>query len=556
MMIARWLRLPSGALMAACLFTSGPSRIAAEQQRAEAAQQLPTVEVRLPVYEYRKGELPRRLETFEMRRFNMPPSRDKARVITRPPSPFKLPEPWRPNRYFGPFRSGSDLGLIQLRLHGQTATWYYNGFFASINATEDPFVTDIFRIYYRPDFALGTLASATLPANASPAYGQAVTSITAAVASSGYAYDILLSLEEISYTSRYGGSVCYRFRLADVSTPNRSELEPEGFGYEFGRDGSGGAASWRFDVQSLIVNVYVVPQAQLINPRQNWPYNTLTIAMEFDAPAYVAYKDGFAVTAEEGAIPFQQVLDAVRRGTPPSLQTLFRPPISLFTHAWIHNQHQTLIDPTEKVTQLVIGDAWADVFTEQYKPVIVARWRATGLSDDTQTTWFNAGGDPEWRVRVRSFKNRNSVLTQIRETHVRLDESSGTSFAVFAAFSPSECDGLQRINVRLRLREKDPVGDDKFVIVDVPLATNCSAIQSIVAANTWPTLVPTGMLPVVADAVSYTLCSVADSTGMSPPGGVCLDDFGMQGTSQFTLKGKTDEYSTMYWLTQVAIEAR
>src|SRR5687768_6286564 len=90
-------------------------------------------DIAVPAFEYEKGKLPRLTGQMETRQVATYVSNYGSAVRHLPTSvemirPRGRQAPWRPLRYFGPFRTGSDPTRIQIHLNGHDATWHYNDF--------------------------------------------------------------------------------------------------------------------------------------------------------------------------------------------------------------------------------------------------------------------------------------------------------------------------------------------------------------------------------------------------------------------------------------------
>ncbi|MEJ2705414.1 MAG: hypothetical protein P8Z79_23485 [Sedimentisphaerales bacterium] len=381
-----------------------------------------------------------------------------------PTSPSLLASPWRPLKHFGPFRHGSDLSKIQVWIHGPNVHLYYNDFFAGV----DPSAKEIYKIYYNPDMR-NAPTNVVLPTDSTPAlthvpggfFSPSGPSISPSPSTSHTVNNLLLSLEKIAYSSKMGGSLALHFKLADIHTQVEDARHPEDFEYEFQDD------EYRFDVGRLGMTVYVQPKASLFNPKQNHNYAT-GIGVEFTPEEVVAWKDNRIVDSPEVQDRLTTLLAEVAKDIGSKLMTTVKPGISLFTHAWIHDQHQGKIGQNDKVTKLLMSDDFIDLYTEQYEPYLYVSWRISSLMRDPVFGEFSN----EFRVNVKvehlypqvsGDNGRPAYMTMLTD-HFPLEEEEHSRWITAFGGKVEEAldDALNHIRIKVKLVEKDPFWNDIY----------------------------------------------------------------------------------------------
>jgi hypothetical protein len=242
---------------------------------------------------------------------------------TAAPQNYPIRLSWRPLRHFGPFFKGSDITQVQVGLNERTATWYYNEFLAT---HED---TAIFKRYY----------GSSLPTNRPPS-----NVVPGTFPSSNGFNDIVLSLQRVSYSSRYGGTVELKFKAV------------EDYEVEVRKD----TTLW--DIGTLEMNAYVVPVAGSFNPNYLLQYSSLTY-LEFVPQEAVAYE---LVNEKLTSLPDNNLAElnsALKEIAVHLLTNTFTRDASRFVHAFVHSQFKDYIGPTDKVDIVEITDDFLDLHT-------------------------------------------------------------------------------------------------------------------------------------------------------------------------------------------------
>jgi hypothetical protein len=385
-------------------------------------------------------------------------------------------------RHFGRFKQGSELGQVQVLLEGTNATWYYNQFFSTTEAATN----SIFRLYLRTNY--NSNQAVTLPATATPVLGHVPGSGAIGQNVQGTtAHQLLLSMDEVSYSSRYGGTIVLSFRLADVPTPNHDQTHAENFAYEVRH-----APGYSIDVGRLQMRVYVTPQLNLFNP-VNAVSTSSAVAVEFDVPEATVYSAGVPVSEEDAKRIVREAFAALAGpirtaiGTPTPGQ--FRASAPLFAHAFLHDQFQALIAGNEKVTKLLIADEFVDMYTEARQPYVYADWKKSGIYGHLD---FPTLGD-EFEMRVRVYYVDNDGNKKLASDRTKETDAYDDETVMLFGGLVSECRSINHIELRINLKELDTLGDDEYGAVVLDYVLNCDAIEARAALASPVGDVPNGI---------------------------------------------------------------
>jgi hypothetical protein len=396
--------------------------------------------------------------------------------------------PWRPRRYTGPFTAGSELQDIQVLLNNNAAAWYYNGFFADHDSPA------IYKRYYRMNWGAGSsFDSVELPGNATPD----LTPRTADHPGADGANEILLSLQRIEYSSRYGGSVRLVFGMASHYTAPDS-VQMEDFDYEFK------TGDYLFDTRDLEMSIYVIPLVANLNPTHAPLFPTSTYAAwqhtEFSASAVTAYKlkNGKAEIAEyDAAAQAALMLVEGQVGSNLSPFLSYGPPnAQLFVLGWLHDQFQSLLtDGTTGVKAVHLSDNYADMVTYGRTPVfsLYLSLEDVGVTDSDYEMWgnnYNIYQDPSaagsgQRVEVETYPRSNGIgwAYVVRP----LEPGDSTPWMALGTWTVAECPGLVEDRFTFRLADPGFFGRTWYGPADFLYSFSCSALTDLVNAQSWGT---------------------------------------------------------------------
>jgi hypothetical protein len=350
---------------------------------------------------------------------------------------------WAPRRYFGPIFGNSP----DLHLNGENATFVYNNFFVS-----NPDAA-IFRQYY----------GANLPSNA-PTLPEA---IPGQMPSTGFK-DVRLSLDRLTYSSRYGGT----FKLSFVQS---EDLEIE---YREGNQ------AW--DIASLEMSVYVVPVASQFNPVAGPIFSNSLMYVEFHPQGVVGYDVGQngRLTIQTGD-PLPGLLTALSQTAVTAASGANFPTDAIrFSLGFVHTQFSDLISGNRVVTGVEISDGYFFPRTREGIPVALVTAKVSDINLDTE--W----GSEEIHVsltvaHVYDGLDQNN-WPAFRFEFPEIDDHGSTPEKVIGAFPlENSCGNISEIWIFPDVMESDPISDDVFGTdptvwsITVPSGTfPCSAVQA------------------------------------------------------------------------------
>jgi hypothetical protein len=395
-------------------------------------------------------------------------------VTANPPLDWPTQTAWLPQRHFGPFLEVSKFDEIQVLVQqgaNQSPQWYFNDYFRR----------NRYRRIYSKYFQNGVLptgdTSATpqldnvpgqVPARGSAGFGDAEVAST----------DILFVLDQIRYTSRYGGSVEFSFQTA------------EDYEYELRR----GSKLW--DIQSMELYVYSNLKAASFNPI---PFQSNL----FEAPVYAelrprAYQmynidTDFKIRASKNQ--HEEALESALQKIADRIASHVNKPANQFAHGYVHTQFQAALPPdsTNKVRKVLLSENYLDLHFTERVPLFTLRGRLTGIHAPTLDLFSN-----------EEFRGFLSVGHKYKgkpdEWHrVYFPGDFGTIEAVgytywlpLGHWSLEECQFLEKVTVNVYLMEDDPAGHHlfdikthKFLFEDnednedfVDFVIDCEAVQN------------------------------------------------------------------------------
>jgi len=313
----------------------------------------------------------------------------------------------------------------------------------------------IFRKYY----------GATLPANI-PTLPQAV---PGTVPGSGFR-DVRLSLDRLTYSSRYGGS----FKLSFLTT--------EDFQVEY-REGS---EAW--DIAGLEMDVYARPVALRFNP--NSPISRTPqgdIHLEFRPRGVVGYTVSTSgdLTLAPGD-PLPNLLSALQQTAQNIVQgQSFRVDVERLSLGLVHAQFWDDIGQTNTVTAVEISDGYFFPRTTPGIPVAVVTMQVSDISLNTEP------GDEEIDIRLdvnHVFEGCEFHLSDcpgFTFEFPEMDEHSATSQITIGVFHlDGDCSSLKAVGVAPSVVETDGITlEDRFDTA--PLAFQTGELDCVGMKAAW-----------------------------------------------------------------------
>lgn len=393
---------------------------------------------------------------------------------TEPGPLWPITRSWKPRRFYGPWFAGSHFDAIQLllgRVGGSLSTWYYTIYFHDITG-------DDLQIYSQYIPGISTSMAAPRDYNKVPGLYPMGSS-----AGNATFTDISLSLNEIHLSSLYGGSVELVFR-------SRENVEVEI---------RKGDTLW--DLRSLEARIYATPKKEQMNPlapqQYDGAFHALYVELEgFDVTEYSLSGTNII---REASVNVQQLTQALEEiATAIEADHIFRLKANQFVHAWLHVEHQTLIDrtasPPEKVVAIEISDDFLDMDTEQRQPfftwyVQIAQLAAPHLHH------FKVSIDHDY-----SGSSPINIWKSVETLH-----PNETSRWIRAGHFPlADCEPLDEVNVEISVRDFHPPerypalrqvwndmgllspGSRGSTVAEATLAVDCADLSAFQASITPP----------------------------------------------------------------------
>ena len=345
---------------------------------------------------------------------------------------------WKPMRHFGPFLSGSTLDKVQVHVdRPNVVAMIYNDFLAGHEDAE------IFKKYY----------GATLPSTSTPVYQHVPGRFPTAEGPNHMHFE----LDQIRYTSRYGGSVQLLFKLnEDFEGEIVKRLAPAP---------SNERIVW--DLKSLTMAVYVIPRADAFNPLSPVGGEQPNF-IEFKPGRAVAYKVDDAGTrtpmTEDTSAQLREVLDAMKTWLSHALRTHMHD----LVHGFIHSQFRDFIAATELVDKVAVTDGFIDLHTREAIPIFMVLTRIRNVALDTESDEeeirFKAGA---WHVYDPASADVDPPppdTPMVKREFAVIDEGQGTPLETFGVFRVDTCNRLVLVRFWFAAEEEDdfPNPNDYF----------------------------------------------------------------------------------------------
>ena len=361
-----------------------------------------------------------------------------TRSIKPPPSWIAEQVRWSPRRHFGPLYGNSP----DLHLDGNAATFVYNRFF-----TGHP-DAPVFQKYY----------GAALPSN-QPTLPQA---IPGTVPNGDGFRDVRLSFDQLTYSSRYGGS----FKLTFLSI--------EDFQVEYRK----GTDAW--DIGALQMNIYVRPSPNQFNP--NSPITSGTVWLELlpqQVTGYTLDPNNNAISDKPGdPMPALAVALADTAQSMRGAGTLPRE-AARFSYGLVHSAFWGEIGANNSVNGIELSDNFFLPRTSAGNATAVVSVQLANVRLNTEP------GDEEIYptiVATHQFRG-NDNPPSFSWSLSRINDGESTGWKTVGVFPvPFDCSGLETIFLQIKFREQDDPGfDDNFITDPHTIQTgqlNCAGMQT------------------------------------------------------------------------------
>ena len=333
---------------------------------------------------------------------------------------------WKPLRHFGPFFSGSIFDKVKVHVARQNVVaMIYNDF---LTGHED---AEIFKKYY----------GATLPSTPTPVSDHKA----GLFPTQDGPNDMLFELDQIRYTSRYGGSVQLLFKLSE---------DYEG---EIVKVLASTNEHIVWDLKSLTMSVFVIPAAGSFNPLHPGGIPQPNF-IEFKPGRAVAYSvDGTTrtVITEDTSAQLREALDAMK----PWLSGQLKMNMHNLVHGFIHSQFRDFIAETDLVDKVAVTDGFIDLHTREAIPIFLVEARIRDVELNTESGAeeinFSAGA---WHVLDEEHADDDPPppdTPSVRREFATIDSGQGTPFEIFGVFRVDNCNSLALVRFWFAAVEED-----------------------------------------------------------------------------------------------------
>ena len=406
---------------------------------------------------------------------------------------FLRPGIWKPMRYFGPFlqEDFEEFDQVQILLDGSACNWYYNDYF-NLLTTDQQF---IYKMYYRTRWGSGTSFDSTiLPSDPTPSQtyepGGGYVPITGNITQYFAAKPILLSLNRIEYSSRYGGSVKLVFSLADIPPVTVEPRHADDFEFEFKAkvrvnpgETPANFDNYLFDLKELDISIFVWPRPNNFNPSSLFVDSSNYIQVEFEPGNLVAYKNGKPIPATLAAETLAGVFETL---APTIRDTHFYSDYykhaARFTYGFLHDQFTSLLppwkqmtDPRDTLDSIAISDDYIDIQTARRTEVFTMRYKMYDVVVDA-----DPGGGEKIRLELdylHAYKDKPAVEKNGRTYEIQSGGETGWEWV--GTFNLDECNDILNINANVLVTEIDVLNpDDDFGYYVLPFQPHCVELEA------------------------------------------------------------------------------
>lgn len=421
-------------------------------------------------------------------------------ATNKPPSNLSRDIAWRPARHFGAWNKGSDFGDINILLNGNSGSWFFNDYFTTMPMNKQR----IYKQYYRRNVG-DPLDSVTLPSDETT---ELVHLPGGLAEPSGGAHNILLSLQQIDKTSKYGGTIKLVFKMADVTGAHGDNVHFDNFEYEFAyidNTDLENPVTTLFNVDDVRLNIYVAPHPDEFNRTRNFD-NKCKVLAEIDIDGVTAIQNDVRIENETAYQNLKEMLPAIGAGVANNRSPNYRAPhacalVQGFLHDQFQNELGELTGITDIVDKILISDHFIDVFTREGQAVLTADWQITLIRIDTELgkdepelDWFRVG-----HKYVDSYTSFSIIRTDdpnLRLEHMGASPTYALGNWLIDEICPVETPSeqlLDHVETRVAILEADPwqisLNDRMRTTEQIFPAPYCETIRATISSGQWGPIV-------------------------------------------------------------------
>jgi hypothetical protein len=354
--------------------------------------------------------------------------------------------PWRPMRFYGPFRF-PEFSAITITLNASsTASFNFNSFFSN-HPDADKF---------KQFFPGSTLPSTIVPDQEDPPgqmpTGDGVGAMTA-------------RLDQVDYTSRYGGSVELKF------TVHRN------CGYNLRQ----GTLAW--DLEGVDFRIYVNPTTTGLNQTLN-ASGSGNVTCEVDAREAAAYQLSLQGNNVKSIVAIDDVHEAELRtalhSVAQSLSSALAQDARRFVYGFLYSQFPDVTGPGMIVSSVRISDGELDLVTHKGIPVVAVRFCAIDTWGVQVASLPDTWGHAEHRLTLSSqHVYKDQILPGPQAKTFDVEPHGDTPWVFAGAWTLDESAQVGTIQMSISGAEVDVLSpDDPFGTVTMELALDHAQLQA------------------------------------------------------------------------------
>jgi hypothetical protein len=342
---------------------------------------------------------------------------------------------------------GVNLSQIQLVIDGTSAAIYWNQFFEHIESKE------LFQKYSHRD-----LEPLPTPLSDDPPY-----TVPGRSSADNGLHHIYASLRHVSCSSKFGGSLRFRFQL------------DEDYEFEVQSD------VYLWDLSGLIIDLYYVPDPTAINTGRSWAIPVGSIHVELTAIDPVAYDRG-SLAAGMLSDPDLQALDQVLDDAAAGLASKVHLPLMSLAYGLIHDHFQDRLPTSTHVVRMMeLGDGHIEIYTHEREKGFIVSYRILsieGPGDD-----FTIETDAAYGAC-----SANAELVRLGQVTFRSDGGPSRWFQIGDAMRFEQCGNAAcYFGLDLLLIERDVIYDQLYYTSAAFRADTdvCEALEELADAGSW-----------------------------------------------------------------------
>lgn len=381
---------------------------------------------------------------------------------------------WKPRRHFGRFYLQSP----HIRVTGSSGNWFFNDYF-----TDNP-DSQWFAMYWPPgQLPVNDFETLHTKPPGGPQY------VPGEIPALGSLHDTLFFIEQIYYSSRFGGSVAvvlrslenyeYDLRSEEVEIPELSTQTMKVM------------ESTLWDFSSTEMTLFVHPRPYAFNRSNAYnlvPRKATAVLVPDSAVAYTLRRTVSSAGTEQSSEIFSsnETPEQLNRALRAALQlaernitnsTSIGQPASRFVHGFIHSEFQNHISTTHFIDMIEIADDYFMPYTHAKIPIITIQLRLPEINFDPLDDPL--GIDITATIAAQRIYCIDCDNPVVPHTFHDLDNNEGTPFRTYAAFRLDQCNQVEGVIASVSIVEHDfPTPDEHYDTEFFNVPFSCETAQA------------------------------------------------------------------------------